>query len=150
MRVPSIFGGRDRRSDDAGSDERSPINPIELIERRAARVVRRMRLAELTLTAVAVLALPAIASATPGGTIFGADASTAGDAVREFVKWFRNIIFLVGVGGVGVGCVQLMRKREWGNWIGGGACCMAFGVIAAVVYELAQGNSVDVNTDLGN
>lgn len=112
---------------------------------------RVFHFANMAIVLVSLLIIPVIAQAhEPGGTIFGADPTVAGEGVRQFVRWFRNIVFLFGVAAVGFGCIMFTKKKEWGNWILGGALCLGFGTVAAVLYAFVLGNPVDVNTDLGN
>jgi hypothetical protein len=48
---------------------------------------------------------PALAQ-TPGGSIFGGNDQSLGNGVREAIKWGRNLLFLLGVVGVGWGHLQ--------------------------------------------
>src|SRR6266851_6643983 len=77
---------------------------------RAARIGKRLIQASALVHAlmpvllfvgllVVAAAAPAYAQA-PGGSIFGGNDQTIGNGVREFIKWGRNLLFLMGVVGI--------------------------------------------------
>ncbi len=99
----------------------------------------------MTITA----AHPALAQ-TPGGSIFGGNDQSLGNGVREAIKWGRNLLFLLGVVGVGWGIFNLMTERAWGRQMIGGLLCLGFGGAVSLIYSFSQGNSVNLDTDLGN
>lgn len=103
--------------------------------------------------AVAVLALastyPALAQ-TPGGGIFGGSDQQVGNSVRELIKWGRNLLFLMGVIGVGWGIMNFMMEKSWAKQVIGAMGCFAFGGIVQLVYSFSQGNSVNLDTSFGN
>jgi len=92
---------------------------------------------------------PALAQ-TPGGSIFGGNDQSLGNGVREVIKWGRNLLFLLGVVGVGWGIFNLMTEKAWGRQIIGGMLCLGFGGAVSLIYSFSQGNAVNLDTDLGN
>jgi hypothetical protein len=98
---------------------------------------------------VIATAHPAMAQ-TPGGSIFGGNDQSLGNGVREAIKWGRNLLFLLGVVGVGWGIFNLMTERAWGRQIIGGLLCLGFGGAVSLIYSFSQGNAVNLDTDLGN
>jgi hypothetical protein len=98
---------------------------------------------------VVATAHPAMAQ-TPGGSIFGGNDQSLGNGVREAIKWGRNLLFLLGVVGVGWGIFNLMTERAWGRQIIGGLLCLGFGGAVSLIYSFSQGNAVNLDTDLGN
>jgi len=92
---------------------------------------------------------PALAQ-TPGGSIFGGNDQSLGNGVREAIKWGRNLLFLLGVVGVGWGIFNLMTERAWGRQIIGGLLCLGFGGAVSLIYSFSQGSAVNLDTDLGN
>jgi hypothetical protein len=104
----------------------------------------------LALVAVVLaVAVPALAQ-TPGGNLFGGNDQQLGSGVREAIRWGRNLLFLLGVGGVGWGAANIMMEKAWGRQMLGGGVCMGIGGILSLVYSFSQGNAVNLNTDLGN
>jgi hypothetical protein len=104
----------------------------------------------LTLVAVAlIVAVPALAQ-TPGGNLFGGNDQQLGSGVREAIRWGRNLLFLLGVGGVGWGAANIMLEKAWGRQMLGGGICMGIGGILSLIHSFSQGNAVNLNTDLGN
>lgn len=131
----------------------------ELIERsRAARVGRRVidlalliRAVEpvlIILIAIVVMAAPALAQ--PGGNIFGGNDQAIGNGVREAIRWGRNLLFLLGIAGVGWATFNLMTEKAWGRQMMGGLLCLGFGGVVSLVYSFSQGNAVNLDTNLGN
>ncbi|MGA9772978.1 MAG: hypothetical protein WBV94_28360 [Blastocatellia bacterium] len=98
---------------------------------------------------ITTAAHPAFAQ-TPGGSIFGGNDQSLGNGVREAIKWGRNLLFLLGVVGVGWGIFNLMTERAWGRQIIGGLLCLGFGGAVSLIYSFSQGNAVNLDTDLGN
>jgi len=83
-------------------------------------------------------------------TIFNSNDQAIGSGVREAIRYGRNLLFLLGVGGVGWGAVNYMMEKAWIKQMIGGGMAMGLGGIASLVYSFSQGNAVDLNTDLGN
>jgi hypothetical protein len=106
-------------------------------------------IAVTALLMIATSAHPAFAQ-TPGGSIFGGNDQSLGNGVREAIKWGRNLLFLLGVVGVGWGIFNLMTERAWGRQIIGGLLCLGFGGAVSLIYSFSQGNAVNLDTDLGN
>lgn len=91
---------------------------------------------------------PAFAQ-TPGGNVFGGNDQTLGNGVREAIKWGRNLLFLLGIVGIGWGTFNLMTEKAWGRQMMGGLLCLGFGGVVSLVYSFSQGNAVNLDTDLG-
>jgi len=70
--------------------------------------------------------------------------------VRQAIRWGRNLLFLLGVGGVGWGAANIMMEKAWGRQMLGGGICMGIGGILSLVHSFSQGNEVNLDTDLGN
>jgi len=99
--------------------------------------------------AVLLVTVPALAQ-TPGGDIFGGNDQQLGSGVREVIRWGRNLLFLLGVGGVGWGAANIMMEKAWGRQMLGGGICMSIGGILSLIHSFSQGNAVNLDTDLGN
>ena len=132
-----------------------------LTQSRAARVgVRIINVAQASF-AVEPLATFALAcllcllptgqafAQTPGGNIFGSD-QQVGNAIREAIKWGRNLLFLMGVVFVGWGVVNYGTEKPAGKQIIAAIGCFAFGGIVALVYSISKGNAVNFDTGFGN
>ena len=100
-------------------------------------------------TALLLVTVPALAQ-TPGGNLFGGNDQQLGSGVREAIRWGRNLLFLLGVGGVGWGAANIMMEKAWGRQMLGGGVCMGIGGILSLIYSFSQGNAVNLDTDLGN
>jgi hypothetical protein len=111
-----------------------------------------IRVVEPVLTLAAVMLViavgPALAQA-PGGNIFGGSDQTVGNGVREAIRWARNILFLLGIGAVAWGTVNIFLEKPYARQFIGGGASMAFGGIASLAYSFAKGQAVDVDTDVG-
>ena len=86
---------------------------------------------------------------TPSGSIFGSD-QQVGNAIREAIKWGRNLLFLLGVVFVGWGIVNFGTDKPAAKQIVAAIGCFAFGGIVALVYSISQGNAVNLDTGFGN
>ena len=95
-----------------------------------------------------VLTCPVLAQA-PGGSIFGGSDQTVGNGVREAIRWARNILFLIGIGAVAWGTINIFLEKPYARQFIGGGASMAFGGIASLAYSFAKGQAVDVDTDVG-
>jgi hypothetical protein len=120
------------------------------------RLINAARLISLTepivtlvLLAVVTLACGTAAAQTPGGNIFGSD-QQVGNAIREAIKWGRNLLFLMGVVFVGWGVVNYGTEKSAAKQIIAAIGCFAFGGIVALVYSISQGNAVNLDTGFGN
>ena len=132
-----------------------------LAQSRAARVgVRIIKVAQASVAVepLATLALACllcllptgqVLAQTPGGNIFGSD-QQVGNAIREAIKWGRNLLFLMGVVFVGWGVVNYGTEKPAGKQIIAAIGCFAFGGIVALVYSISQGNAVNFDTGFGN
>lgn len=106
---------------------------------------------EPLLTGGAILLLAAhdaLAQTTTGG-IFGSD-QQVGNAIREAIKWGRNLLFLMGVVFVGWGVINYGTEKPSVKQFVAALGCFAFGGIVALVYSISQGNAVNLDTSFGN
>jgi hypothetical protein len=131
----------------------------DIFQSRVARVgAKLIRVALIFKTVEPVLVLsalvlvitvgPALAQA-PGGNIFGGSDQTVGNGVREAIRWARNILFLLGIGACAWGAVNIFLEKPYARQFIGGGAAMGFGGIASLAYSFAQGQAVDVDTDVG-
>lgn len=135
------------------------INQDLLAHSRTARASQRLIQASailnaltpvLTLVAVfSLTALTAVAQGPSGGSIFGGNDQTVGNGVREVIKWGRNLLFLLGIGGLMWAAVNYMTEKNWTKQALGGIFCFAFGAVASLAYSFSQGNAVNLDTELG-
>ena len=103
----------------------------------------------ILVAAVLLMTVPTFAQ-TPGGNLFGGNDQQLGGSVREAIRWGRNLLFLLGVGGVGWGAANIMMEKSWGRQMLGGGVCMGIGGILSLIHSFSQGNAVNLDTDLGN
>jgi hypothetical protein len=116
---------------------------------RAAMLIRVVEpVLMLAALMLVIVAGPALAQA-PGGNIFGGSDQTVGNGVREAIRWARNILFLLGIGAVAWGTVNIFLEKPYARQFIGGGASMAFGGIASLAYSFAKGQAVDVDTDVG-
>ncbi len=116
---------------------------------RAAVIIRVVEPVLVLAAVMIVIAVgPALAQA-PGGNIFGGSDQTVGNGVREAIRWARNILFLLGIGAVAWGTVNIFLEKPYARQFIGGGASMAFGGIASLAYSFAKGQAVDVDTDVG-
>jgi hypothetical protein len=138
----------------------NPVIEEDIRQSRVARVGDKLIRAALMVKIVepvAVLAAlvllvavgPALAQAPSGGSIFGGSDQTVGSGVREAIRWARNILFLLGIGACAWGAVNIFLEKPYARQFIGGGAAMGFGGIASLAYSFAQGQAVDVDTDLG-
>jgi hypothetical protein len=128
-----------------------------LAHSRAARIGKRLCQASFLVHAFAPLlaiaaiilltAMPALAQ-SPGGSIFGGNDQTVGNGVREFVKWGRNLLFLLGIVFVIWGIVNYAIEKSWMKQLIGGVGCFGFSGVAALAYSFSQGQAVQLDTTL--
>lgn len=86
---------------------------------------------------------------TPTGNIFGSD-QQVGNAIREAIKWGRNLLFLMGIVFVGWGVINFGTDKPSAKQFIAAIGCFAFGGIVALVYSISQGNAVNLDTGFGN
>jgi hypothetical protein len=115
---------------------------------QASTLIRILEPVLILLLIVLAQASPAMAQ-TPGGQIFGSSDQTVGSGVREVIRWARNILFLLGVGGCAWGAMNVMMEKPYLKQFVGGGACMGFGAIASLAFSFSQGDAVNVDTDLG-
>ena len=87
------------------------------------------------------------AHAQGGGPIFSGNANNLANIIREGLKLFAILLFCGGALGVGAAIWNKMWGKEWGNYAIGGGAAFAFGTIIAVIYAIAQGQNVAVDTN---
>jgi hypothetical protein len=116
---------------------------------RLAIFVRAIEPVLALVATVSLMTVPALAQ-TPGGNLFGGNDQQLGSGVREAIRWGRNLLFLLGVGGVGWGAANIMMEKAWGRQMLGGGICMGIGGILSLIHSFSQGNAVNLDTDLGN
>lgn len=106
---------------------------------------------EATVICIFLLALSAVDAFAqqPSGNIFGSD-QQVGNAIREAIKWGRNLLFLMGVVFVGWGVVNFGTDKPSAKQFIAAIGCFAFGGIVALVYSISQGNAVNLDTGFGN
>lgn len=122
--------------------------------RAGARIIAFARIVQSIEPVVVILLLLATATVdalaqTPGGNIFGSD-QQVGNAIREAIKWGRNLLFLMGVVFVGWGVVNFGTDKPSAKQFIAAIGCFAFGGIVALVYSISQGNAVNLDTGFGN
>ena len=115
---------------------------------RAAVFIRMVEPLLALIFMVLVIPCPVLAQ-SPGGNIFGGSDQTVGNGVREAIRWARNILFLLGIGAVAWGTVNIFLEKPYARQFIGGGASMAFGGIASLAYSFAKGQAVDVDTDVG-
>ena len=115
---------------------------------RTAVFVRIIEPMLVLILMVLVMACQVLAQ-TPGGNIFGGSDQTVGNGVREAIRWARNILFLIGIGAVAWGTVNIFLEKPYARQFIGGGASMAFGGIASLAFSFAKGQAVDVDTDVG-
>ena len=113
-----------------------------------ARVMQSIEPVIVILLLLAAATIDAVAQ-TPGGNIFGSD-QQVGNAIREAIKWGRNLLFLMGVVFVGWGVVNFGTDKPSAKQFIAAIGCFAFGGIVALVYSISQGNAVNLDTGFGN
>ena len=140
---------------------RNQTNAVQIDEQLltnspTARVSHRLIQASTILNALApilligIMSISVMAQGPSGGSIFGGDDQTLGNGVREVIKWGRNLLFLLGIGGLMWAAVNYMTEKNWTKQALGGVFCFAFGAVASLAYSFSQGNAVNLDTDLGN
>ncbi len=87
------------------------------------------------------------ARAQSGGPIFSGSANNLANIIREGLKLFAILLFCGGALGVGAAIWNKMWGKEWANYAIGGGAAFAFGTIIAVIYAIAQGQNVAVDTN---
>lgn len=87
------------------------------------------------------------ARAQGGGPIFSGNANNLANIIREGLKLFAILLFCGGALGVGAAIWNKMWGKEWANYAIGGGAAFAFGTIVAVIYAVAQGQNVAVDTN---
>ncbi|MFN0120767.1 MAG: hypothetical protein ACKV2V_09725 [Blastocatellia bacterium] len=86
---------------------------------------------------------------TPTDNIFGSD-QQVGNAIREAIKWGRNLLFLMGVVFVGWGVVNYGTEKPAAKQLIAAVGSFAFGGIVALIYSISQGTAVNFDTGFGN
>jgi hypothetical protein len=126
----------------------------ELLERsRIARIGNRiihlamiLRVVEPLVLIAATLILTSAPAHAQG--IFGGSDQNVGNGVREAIKWGRNLLFLMGIGGVGWGAVNYMMEKSFMKQMIGGGMAMGIGGVIELVRKFALGEAVNLDTDV--
>src|SRR5262249_42526629 len=92
----------------------------------------------LLATMVLLYSVEALAQ-TPSGAIFGSD-QQVGNAIREAIKWGRNLLFLMGVVFVGWGVVNYGTEKSAAKQIIAAIGCFAFGGVVSCFDLCSAGN----------
>src|SRR5262249_16235484 len=79
---------------------------------RAAVFIRIVEPMLVLVLMFVVMTCPVLAQA-PGGNIFGGSDQTVGNGVREAIRWARNILFLLGIGAVAWGTVNIFLEKPY-------------------------------------
>src|SRR5687767_2318086 len=98
MRWKSIRARLDACKADNEILERSRLARIGNRAIQLAVIIRAVEPALLLVTTLILMSAPAFAQ-----TIFSSNDQTVGSGVREAIRYGRNLLFLLGVGGVGWG-----------------------------------------------
>ncbi|MGE0128990.1 MAG: hypothetical protein AB7U82_13000 [Blastocatellales bacterium] len=122
--------------------------------RAGARIIAFARIVQSIEPVIVILLLLAATTVdalgqTPSGNIFGSD-QQVGNAIREAIKWGRNLLFLMGIVFVGWGVVNFGTDKPSAKQLIAAIGCFAFGGIVALVYSISQGNAVNLDTGFGN
>lgn len=104
----------------------------------------------LAVSCLILLSAVSAAAQTPSGDFFNADPTTAGRGIVEFIKYFRNLLFLAGLFFFGWAALNLGFERQWGMKVAGAVGCWGFATFAATVYQFSQGQAVQFDTTLGS
>lgn len=86
-------------------------------------------------------------AANAQGPIFSGDAGNLSNIIREGLKLMAILLFCLGAVGVAWGIFNKMTGKEWGSQIFGALLAFAFGTVVAVFWQIAQGRSVNVDTN---
>ena len=81
------------------------------------------------------------------GPIFTGDAANLSNIIREGLKLMAIVLFCLGAVGIAWAILNKMTGKEWGSQALGGILAFAFGTVVAVFWQIAQGNSVNVDTN---
>ena len=138
---------------------RNQTNAVQVDEQlltnsRTARTSQRLLQASAIVNAltplllIGIMSVSVMAQGPSGGSIFGGNDQTIGNGVREVIKWGRNLLFLLGIGGLMWAAVNYMTEKNWTKQALGGVFCFAFGAVASLAYSFSQGNAVNLDTDL--
>lgn len=117
--------------------------------RRLVALSRALAVLEPVLVIVLAALFSPVHAQTPSGSIFGSD-QQVGNAIREAIKWGRNLLFLMGIVFVGWGVINFGTDKPSAKQFIAAIGCFAFGGIVALVYSISQGNAVNLDTGFGN
>ena len=143
---------RDRAADVAIDESLLQQSPTARASKRliqASMIVHVLMPVLVILVIITLTALPVLAQ-SPGGSILGGNDQTVGNGVREAIKWGRNLLFLLGIGGLMWAAFNYMTEKNWTKQAVGSVFCFAFGAVASLAYSFSQGNAVNLDTNLGN
>jgi hypothetical protein len=110
-----------------------------------AVIIRAVEPALVIVAALCLMSVQAFAQNT-----FGGSDQQLGNGLKEAIRYGRNLMFLLGVAGVGWGTFNIMTEKAWTKQMLGGGLAMSVGGIIELVRSFSAGNSVDLDTNLGN
>jgi len=127
------------------------------VARAAKKVIQASVIMHVLTPVLVIIAMVALTplvvcaqGSAPGGSIFGGNDQTLGNGVREAIKWGRNLLFLLGVGGLMWAAFNYMTEKNWTKQAIGSVFCFAFGAVASLAFSFSQGSAVNLDTNLGN
>ena len=65
------------------------------------------------------------------------------------IRWARNLLLLLGMGGLMWAAFNYMTEKNWTKQALGGVFCFAFSAMASLAYSFSQGNAADLDLNLG-
>lgn len=86
-------------------------------------------------------------AASAQGPIFSGDAGNLSNIIREGLKLMAILLFCLGAVGIAWAIYNKMTGKEWGSQAFGSVLAFAFGTVVAVFWQIAQGRSVNVDTN---
>lgn len=102
-----------------------------------------------TIVAGGLLLGQTIAQSGPSGPILGGSAEGLGRTLRAVVYLMAGVFFFFGIIFIGLGVFEAAQRQQgWHMRLIWGGALMAFGVIAAVIYQLARGQQVQLDYDV--
>lgn len=102
------------------------------------------------LTFLAVLsfsAINALAQASTTGPVFTPDNGQAGRTIVNFIRIIYTGLFVLGFVAVAKAIWNVFSEKEWSRPAIAAVCCWAAGLIAAAVYKMSKGESVDIDVN---
>lgn len=96
-------------------------------------------------------AVPALAQSTSSGpiSVFGRSDQDLGRGLLSFVRYARNGLWLMGIIAFMWGALNIWMEKPWFRQMAGGTACLGIGTLIALADSFSKGQTVDLNTDLG-